>query len=63
MKFNLKEIREKSNLTQAELAEKSGVGRVTISRLETGELKETTLGTLTKLAKVLQVSVDDLIKS
>ena len=63
MKFNLKEIREKSNLTQAELAEKSGVGRVTISRLETGELKETTLGTLTKLAKVLQVSVDDLIES
>lgn len=63
MKFNLKELRGKSNLTQAELAEKSGVSRVTISRLETGELKETTLGTLTKLAKALRVSVDDLIES
>lgn len=63
MILNLKEIREKANLTQAELAEKSGVGRVTISRLETGKLKETTFGTLMKLAKVLQVSVDDLIKS
>ena len=36
MKFNLKQIREKANMTQAVLAEKSGVSRVTISRLETG---------------------------
>lgn len=63
MEFNLNEIRRKSNLTQSELAEKSGVGRVTISRLESGELKETTIGTLTKLARTLQVSVDELIKS
>lgn len=62
MRFNLKEMRKAANLTQAELAQKSGVGRVTISRLETGKLKETTFGTLLKLAKVLQVSVDDLIE-
>lgn len=63
MKFNLKQIREKSKMTQAELAEKSGVGRVTISRLETGELEETTLGTLSKLANALRVSIDDLVES
>lgn len=62
MKFNLKDIRQKKNLTQEELAEKSGVGRVTISRMETGELKETTAGTLTKLARALNVSVDKLIE-
>lgn len=63
MKFNLKEIRKRTNMTQTELAEKSGVGRVTINRLENGELEETTLGTLTKLARTLHVSVDDLIES
>lgn len=63
MEFNLKKLRAESGMTQVELSEKSGVGRITISRLESGELKETTLGTLTKLAKALQVSVDDLIKS
>ena len=63
MKFNLKQIRERSNITQAELAEKSGVSRVTISRLETGELQETTLGTLSRLADTLRVSIDDLVKS
>lgn len=63
VEFNLKKLRAESGMTQVELSEKSGVGRITISRLESGELKETTLGTLTKLAKALQVSVDDLIKS
>ncbi len=63
MKFNLKQIREKANMTQAVLAEKSGVSRVTISRLETGELEETTLGTLSKLANALCVSIDELVKS
>ena len=63
MEFRLKKIREAADLTQAELAKKSGVGRITISRLETGKLKETNFGTLVKLAKVLQVSVDDLIES
>lgn len=50
-------------MTQAVLAEKSGVSRVTISRLETGELEETTLGTLSKLANALCVSIDELVKS
>ena len=61
MEFNLKEIRTAQKMTQEELAAKSGVGRVTISRLETGELKETTIGTLTKLAHALSVSIDQLV--
>ena len=62
MKFNLKAIRQEMHLTQEELAEKAGVGRVTISRLETGELKETTAGTLAKLARALNVSLDKLVE-
>ena len=50
-------------MSQTELAEKSGVGRVTINRIENGELNETTSGTLIKLAKTLQVPVDSLIES
>lgn len=63
MKFNIATIRKESKMTQAELSERSGVGRVTISRLESGELKETTIGTLSKLADALDVSVDELIVS
>ena len=62
MKFNIKQLRQKMNLTQEELAEKSGVGRVTISRMETGELKETTAGTLSKLARALDVSIDKIVE-
>lgn len=63
MKFNLRSIRESKGMSQTELAEKSGVGRVTINRIENGELNETTSGTLIKLAKTLQVPVDSLIES
>ena len=62
MEFNLKKVRNEQGLSQQELAEKSGVSRITISRLETGELKETNAGTLVKLAKVLQVSINELVK-
>lgn len=61
MKFNLQHIRNRVGMTQQELAEKSGVSRVTISRLETGELKETNTGTLMKLARVLNVSISELV--
>lgn len=63
MKFNLRSIRESKGMSQTELAKKSGVGRVTINRIENGELNETTTGTLIKLAKTLQVPVDSLIES
>ena len=62
MNFNLKEKREAAGLSQTELAKISGVGRVTINRIETGELKETTAGTLVKLSNALKCAIDDLIK-
>lgn len=63
MEFDIARIRKQESMTQQELSDKSGVGRVTISRLESGKLKETTIGTLSKLAAALEVSVDELIVS
>lgn len=56
----VKEIREAKAMTQDELSKASGVGRITISRIETGELENTTLGTIAKLAKGLEVSEAEL---
>ena len=61
MRFNLKEIRKKKGLSQEALAKKSGVGRVTINRMETGKMTYTTSGTLTKLALALNTTIDSLI--
>lgn len=61
MEFKLKQIRESVGVSQTKLAKLSGVSRVTINRLERGELKETTAGTLVKLADALECSIDDLV--
>jgi len=57
----LLKYREQSNLTQAELAEKSAVSERTIQRIEKGA--EPKGHTLKVLAKALGVSEDDLRES
>ena len=54
------DIRICKNITQEELAEKSGVSRTTIHGLETGKVKNTKTDTLGKIAVALGVSMDDL---
>ena len=61
MEFNVKRLRESKGWTQAELSEASGVGRITISRLESGVLKETSAGTLMKLANALGCTMNDIV--
>ena len=56
---NLARIRAWRLLTQAELAEKSGVAAVTLSRLENGS--EANARTVRKLARALEVSPYDLM--
>ena len=51
MGFKIKELREKENLSQAELAQKSGVSQNLIARLESGALTNTTTDTLFKISK------------
>ena len=58
---SLKALREKKRMTQDELAEKSGVSRVTISKLESGAQRVTTNTTIIKLARALNVDAGDLL--
>ena len=57
----LKELRRLRALSQEELAEESGVGRATISRIERGETGAHGR-TLRRLAKALGVGVEELVK-
>lgn len=60
MGFKIKELREKENLSQAELAQKSGVSQNLIARLESGALTNTTTDTLFKISKALNVKVEKI---
>lgn len=60
MAYKIKEIREKKRMSQAELAELSGVSRATIIRIESVEDVVINTKTLEKLANALGVSVRTL---
>ena len=62
MKFNerLKELREKNNLTQEQLAKKSGVSSRMIQRYEYGTSRPR-LDAAEKIAKALSVTTDELL--
>jgi transcriptional regulator with XRE-family HTH domain len=57
----LKELRRLRALSQQELAEESGVGRATISRIERGETGAHGR-TLRRLAQALGVGVEELVR-
>lgn len=57
--IRLAEVRREKGWTQTELAEASGINRVTIARYETGK-QSPTLRLLEKLAEALGVSISDL---
>ena len=59
--MRLKRLREKRGWTQQVLAEKVGVSRVTVARIEIGNRKPS-LELLYRLAKVLKVKVGELLK-
>lgn len=56
--MGLKEIRESQGLTQQQLAQKSGINRGSISRLEANikPIENATFKTVVKLGDALQVS-------
>ncbi|TQE99556.1 MAG: helix-turn-helix transcriptional regulator [Spiribacter salinus] len=55
----LRVYRDLRGLTQAALAEKAGVSRVTVAEIETGR-KKGSVATLRALANALSVALDDL---
>jgi len=62
MNGTLKKLREKRALSLTDLAEKSGVNRITIHRIETGKQKPMPR-TIRKLAEALRVEVEELTLS
>ena len=59
---NIKRLRETKGLSQEKLARLADVANNTLIKMESGENKNPTLETLKKVAKALEISVDDLIK-
>jgi len=59
--MNLRRIRTTKGFSLRELAELSGVGFVTIARIEAGTL-DPRLSTLQKLSKALRVSLTELVQ-
>ena len=58
---NIKKLREAKGLSQEKLARLADVANNTLIKMESGENKNPPLDTLKKVAKALDVSVDDLI--
>jgi len=58
---NLRKLREAKELSQEKLARFADVANNTIIKIEAGKNQNPTLDTLKKIAKALEISVDDLI--
>lgn len=58
---NLEKLRKQKGLSQERLARLADVANNTIIKMESGENKNPTLDTLRKVAKALDISVDELI--
>lgn len=58
---NIKKFREKAGLTQEALARKADISYNTLIKLETRGIKDPRISTLSKLAKALNIKIDDLL--
>jgi transcriptional regulator with XRE-family HTH domain len=59
-RMKLKEFRIQKGLTQEQLEEISGIDQVHISSLETGKIKNPSWSVVSRLAKALDVSPEEL---
>jgi transcriptional regulator with XRE-family HTH domain len=59
---NIKKLRQTKSLSQDRLSKLADVSYNSIIKLETGGITNPTIETLQKIAKALEVQVDDLIK-
>jgi transcriptional regulator with XRE-family HTH domain len=53
--------RDKHGMTQAQLAKKAGVSRMTVWRIEHGQAESVTFGVVNRLAKALGEDADVLV--
>jgi len=59
---NIRRIRLKKGLSQEKVARLASIALNTFTKIESGLSKEPTIKTVSKIARVLGVSVDELIK-
>ena len=59
---NIKKLRKQKGLSQDRLSKLADISYNTVIKLESGGIINPSIDTLQKLAKALNVSVDDLIK-
>lgn len=59
--MNLKKLRKQKKLSQEKLARLVDISYNTISKIEAGKAKNPTFETLSKLADVFGVSIDELV--
>lgn len=57
----IKKFRKEKGWRQDELAEKSGVPMSTITKIEAGFIKNPSIEKMAKIAKALEITVDELI--
>ena len=64
MRYRVREIREQKNMSQEELARKSGISRPTISAIENDKVRgKVEVGTLLAIAYALETTIDELFYS
>jgi len=59
---NIKKYRQEKGLSQDKLSRLADVSHATIIKIESGGIQSSTINTVQKIAKVLDVGLDDLIK-
>ena len=59
---NIKRIRQRRNLTQDKLARLADIPYTTITKIETGVIKQPSVLAVAKIAKALGVSLDELVE-
>ena len=58
----IKKLRNKLGLSQDDFARKADVPYTTLTKIETGVIKKPSVFVMSKIAKALNVSIEDLLK-
>ena len=59
---NIRKYRKKKSLSQDKLSKLANVSHTTIIKIESGWIQSPTIDTVQKIAKALDIGVEDLIK-
>ena len=57
----IKKLRQKLNLSQEDFARKADVPYTTLTKIETGVIKKPSVFVVSKIAKALNISIENLI--